>query len=206
MSDTRRTLFLARHGETDWNAEGRWQGQTDVPLNANGSAQAHALAERLRREGIAAIASSDLSRARATAEIVAGALGITRIHTDPELREQHYGCFEGLTRTDSAARFPEEWARYVADWRTTPPDGESYPALVARVRGATRRIAEVFAMPALVVMHGGAIRALFGEHTSIPGPASAGWALHGIPNGGVFRVIVTSGHIVEARRLDATAR
>jgi probable phosphoglycerate mutase len=206
MSDVRRILFLARHGETDWNAEGRWQGQTDVPLNANGSAQARALAERMRREGIAAIASSDLSRARATAEIVAEALGITGIHTDPDLREQHYGCFEGLTRTDSADRFPEEWARYVADWHATPPDGEPYQALVARVRAATRRIAEVFASPALLVMHGGAIRALLGEHTSIPGPASTGWALHGIPNGGVFRVIIASGHVVEVLRLDAVAR
>ena len=205
MSDAR-TLFLARHGETDWNAEGRWQGQTDVPLNANGVAQAYALAERMRREGIAAVASSDLSRARTTAEIVAAALGITAAHGDLDLREQHYGCFEGLTRMDSAKRFPEEWARYVADWHTTPPDGESYQALLTRVRAATRRIAERLASPALVVMHGGAIRALLGEHASIPGPASTGWALHGIPNGGVFRVIIASGYIVEALRLDPRGR
>ncbi len=205
MSDVR-TLFLARHGETDWNAEGRWQGQTDVPLNANGRVQALALAERMRGEGVAAIASSDLSRARTTAEIVAQALGITEIHTDPDLREQRYGRFEGLTRTESARRFPEGWGRYVADWHTTPPDGEPYQALVMRVRAATRRVAERLASPALVVMHGGAIRALLGEHASIPSPASTGWALHGIPNGGIFRLIIASGRIVEAQRLDATAR
>ncbi len=206
MSDVR-TLFLARHGETDWNAEGRWQGQTDVPLNATGRAQAYALAERMRREGIVAMASSDLSRARTTAEIVADALGIDAIHADPGLQEQHYGCFEGLTRKESEARFPEEWARYVADWHTGPPHGEPYEALVARVRAALQRISELLASPALVIMHGGAIRAVLSEHVgSIPSPASTGWALHGIPNGGIFRLILSSGHIVEARGLDVGAQ
>jgi broad specificity phosphatase PhoE len=206
VSDAR-TLFLARHGETDWNAEGRWQGQTDVPLNAKGRAQAHALAERMRREGVAAIASSDLSRARTTAEIVAELLGIGAIHTDPDLREQRYGRFEGLTRKESEALFPEEWSRYVADWHTTPPDGEPYPALVARVRAALQRIAERLAPPALVIMHGGAIRAvLAGQIESIPSPASTGWALHGIPNGGIFRLVLSSGRIVEALRFDAGAQ
>ena len=83
-----RHLLLARHGETDWNVAGRWQGHTDVPLNATGRAQALALAERLRNEGIAAVATSDLSRARHTAEIVAGALGVPVALVDPALREQ----------------------------------------------------------------------------------------------------------------------
>jgi probable phosphoglycerate mutase len=206
MSDAR-ILFLARHGETDWNAEGRWQGQTDVPLNPNGRAQARALAERIRREGIAAIASSDLARARATAGIVADALGIDAVHTDPDLREQRYGRFEGLTRKESEARFPEEWARYVADWHTTPPDGEPYPSLVARVHAAVQRIAERLAPPALVIMHGGAIRALLGDHVrSIPSPASTGWTLHGIPNGGIFRLSLSSGRIVQARRVEESQR
>jgi len=199
-----RTLFLARHGETDWNAEGRWQGQTDVPLNARGRAQASALAERMRREGILSIASSDLARARMTADIVAEALGIGGVHTDPGLREQHYGCFEGLTRTESAAHFPEEWARYAADWRATPPRGEPYQALVTRVWAATQQIAARLPPPALVIMHGGAIRAALGGHAaSIPSPASTGWARHGIPNGGIFRLILSAGRIVEAQRVDA---
>ncbi len=202
MSDAR-TLFLARHGETDWNAEGRWQGQTDVPLNAAGRAQALALAARMRREEIASVASSDLARARATAEIVAEALGIPGVHTDRDLREQGYGRFEGLTRGESAARFPAEWARHVADWHVTPPGGERYEELVARVRDAVRRIAEGQPSPALVIMHGGAIRALLGPHVAagIPSPASTGWALHGIPNGGIFRVTLSSGRVVDALRL-----
>ncbi len=202
-----RTLFLARHGETDWNAEGRWQGHTDVPLNAAGRAQALALAERMRPERIAAVASSDLARARGTAEIVAGALGIGDVHVDRGLREQRYGWFEGLTRLESEARFPEEWARYAADWHATPPGGEPYPELVRRVRDAVQRIGEELPPPALVIMHGGAIRALLGEHvSSIPSPASTGWARHGIPNGGLFRVTLSSGRISEALRLDALPR
>lgn len=203
MNDAR-TLFLARHGETDWNAEGRWQGQTDVPLNPAGRAQALALAERMRPEGIAAVASSDLARARATADIVAGALGLGGVRVDRDLREQGYGRFEGLTRHESEARFPAEWARYAADWRVTPPGGEPYPELVRRVRSALGRLAAELPPPALVIMHGGAIRALLGEHlASIPSPASTGWARHGIPNGGLFRVVLSSGCVVEALRLEA---
>src|SRR5919198_186378 len=127
MSDTQ-TLFLARHGETEWNAAGRWQGHTDVAINENGRAQARALAERMRREGVAAIASSDLARARITAEI-----------------------------------FPGVLARYVADARAAPPGGESRQALLARVTAAVRRVADELASPALVVMHGGAMRSLLRE-------------------------------------------
>jgi probable phosphoglycerate mutase len=89
-----RHLFLARNGETDWNLAGRWQGHTDVPLNATGRAQAGALAERLRGEGIATVGASDLSRARHTAEIVAAALGVPVALVDPDLREQRFGRFE----------------------------------------------------------------------------------------------------------------
>jgi len=205
MSDER-ILFLARHGETDWNAEGRWQGQTDVPLNANGQAQSYALAERMRPERIASIAASDLARARMTAEIVAGVLGIREVSTDSDLREQRFGSFEGLTRKESEARFPEAWAHYAADWRTTPPGGEPYEALLTRVRTAAQRLANELATPALVVMHGGAIRALLGDHVSvIPSPASTGWARHGIPNGGIFRLTVSAGRIVEALRFEVGA-
>jgi probable phosphoglycerate mutase len=202
MGTPPRTIFLARHGETDWNAAGRWQGQTDVPLNENGEAQSRVLGERMRSEGIAAIASSDLLRARSTAEIVARVLGLGVSRLDPDLREQHFGRFEGLTRDECRTRFPEAWARYVADSDTSPPDGESREALLARVVPAVHRIAEQFARPALFIMHGGVMRALLREGMgSIPGPASPDWKLHGIPNGGVFRLSVAAGRIVEAVRV-----
>ncbi len=196
-----RTIFLARHGETDWNAAGRWQGHTGVPVNANGRAQALALAERMRREGIAAIASSD--PLRGTAEIVAEVLGLEVSRLDPDLREQRFGRFEGLTRVECQERFPEEWARYVGDSHMSPPDGESRDDLLARVVPAVHRIAEQLASPVLVIMHGGAMRALLNESVgSIPSPASAGWKLRGIPNGGIFRLSIAAGQIVEALRLD----
>src|SRR5512139_4231488 len=119
-----RHLLLARHGETDWNAAGRWQGHTDIPLNEIGRAQAAALADRLRSEGIGAVVTSDLSRARHTAEIVAGALGVPVALVDPGLREQRFGSFEGLTPRECEERYPGDWARYVADPRAGPPGGE----------------------------------------------------------------------------------
>jgi hypothetical protein len=123
-----RLLFLARHGETYWNVAGRWQGHADVPLNATGQAQALALAERLRGAGIAAVATSDLLRARGTAEIVAGALGVQVALVDPDLREQRFGRFEGLTPRECEERYPSDWARYTADPRPGPPGGESRAA------------------------------------------------------------------------------
>jgi broad specificity phosphatase PhoE len=129
-------IFLARHGETEWNRSGRWQGKTDIPLSELGCAQARMLAARLRDRGVAEIHTSDLSRARETAEIVAAALGITHISLDPRLRERGFGCFEGLTREECAERHAEAWQRYLADRRSTPPDAESQDEVVARVVAA----------------------------------------------------------------------
>jgi probable phosphoglycerate mutase len=197
-----RTVLLARHGETDWNAAGRWQGQTDVPLNANGRGQALALAERLRGEGVASIASSDLLRARATAEIVARALGLAVDRLAPELREQGFGRFEGLTRAECAARHPEEWARFLADSHHAPPGGESRDALLARVAPAIHRIAGQLPSPVLVIMHGGAMRAFLGAHAvAVANPASEGWRRGGIPNGGVYRLRLLAGEVVDVARV-----
>jgi broad specificity phosphatase PhoE len=195
-------LYVARHGETDWNAAGRWQGQTDVPLNPKGRAQALAIAERLRGEGIASIASSDLLRARETAGIVADALGLEVGHVHADLRERRFGCFEGLTRDEVAERFPAEWARYLADPGPAPPGGESRDALLARLLPAVLAAADRLAPPLLVVMHGGAMRALLAEHVgSMPRPGSSAWPLHGIQNGHVFRVTFARGRIAAAERL-----
>jgi probable phosphoglycerate mutase len=197
------TLYLARHGETDWNAEGRWQGQTDVPLNPLGREQARELAARVRGAGIRAIATSDLLRARQTAEIVAAELGLVVGHVDPDLRERRFGCFEGLTRDEVAARHPEAWAAYVADPGPAPPGGESRVDLLGRLVPAVVSVATRLPGPLLVIMHGGSMRALLAAHVGeMPRPSSASWPLHGIRNGHVFRVALAGERILAAERLD----
>ncbi len=197
------TLFLARHGETDWNAAGRWQGQTDVPLNERGRAQARALALSLRSAGIAAVASSDLLRARVTAELVAEGLGLALGHVDPALRERRFGCFEGLTREEVAARHPEAWARHLADPGPAPPGGESREELLGRLLPALVSVATRLPGPALVVLHGGSMRALLAGHLGdMPRPSSPAWPLHGIRNGHVYRVTLQGGQVVAASRVD----
>jgi probable phosphoglycerate mutase len=104
-----RRILLARHGETAWNALGRLQGHTDIPLNETGRAQARALADGVAAAGIAAVVTSDLARARETGEIVAAALGLAAPVIEPGLRERRFGVFEGLTRDECATHHPEAW-------------------------------------------------------------------------------------------------
>jgi broad specificity phosphatase PhoE len=137
------TLLLVRHGETDWNAEGRLQGHTDRPLNDYGRRQAKELAERLAGEGADAIYTSDLVRAQETAEIVGERLGLTVV-VDPDLREKDWGTWEGLTGDE---RVHVEFA------------GESTQDHRERVMGAVRRIAARHPdQRVVVVTHGGSLR------------------------------------------------
>src|SRR6266850_4226595 len=111
MRSTR--LCLVRHGETAWNAEGRVQGQLDLPLSETGLAQARALAAVLAGESFSAIYSSDLARARQTAQPLAGLLK-KEVFLDARLRERHYGVFQGMTYAEAGKRFPEGYARFKA--------------------------------------------------------------------------------------------
>lgn len=106
-------LWLIRHGETSWNAEGRVQGQTDVPLSEVGHAQARAVASLFSERQIDALYSSDLQRVTQTAHPAAQALGLA-IRVEPMLRERHYGMFETLTYAEVKLRHPEEYARFRA--------------------------------------------------------------------------------------------
>ncbi|HKI92794.1 MAG TPA: histidine phosphatase family protein [Gaiellaceae bacterium] len=137
------TLLLVRHGETDWNAEGRLQGHTDRPLNDYGRRQAAALAEQLADEEIAAIYASDLARARETAEIVSGRIGLP-VALDPDLREKNWGSWEGLTAAE------RERVEHVGE--TTKEHRE-------RTLRAVHRIAEQHPGECVVVVtHGGSLR------------------------------------------------
>lgn len=111
MSLTR--LCMVRHGETAWNAEGRVQGQLDIPLSEVGLAQARSVAEALERERFDALYSSDLVRVRQTAAPSAAKLHLP-VTVDPRLRERHYGSFQGHTYADAKVKFPEDYARFRA--------------------------------------------------------------------------------------------
>ena len=136
-------LLFVRHGETDWNAEGRLQGHTDRPLNDHGRRQARELAERLAAEHVDAIYASDLSRAKETAEIVGARLGLPVV-VDEDLREKHWGTWEGLTGDERA---------------TVEHVGESTRAHRDRMMRAVRRIVERHPGQRIVVVtHGGSLR------------------------------------------------
>ncbi len=153
------TLLLARHGETDWNRARRWQGHADRPLTDRGRAQAAALAERLADIALHAVYSSDLRRARETAEAVARAQGLGLVEL-PALREVSVGSWEGLTRSEAETRFPEGFRRWLAGG-TGWDDGESYGEMSARVLEAVDQIArEHEGKRVLIVSHGGPIRAI----------------------------------------------
>jgi broad specificity phosphatase PhoE len=154
------TIHLARHGETDWNRELRWQGHCDPPLNALGREQARALAELLAGTGIAAVYSSDLRRASETAEIVAAGLQLP-VRLDPALRELDVGSWSGQTLDELAARYPRAIVRWQATGERGWEGGESHEDMAGRVLAAIRSIAgDHAAEEVLVVSHGGPIRAL----------------------------------------------
>jgi broad specificity phosphatase PhoE len=153
------TILLARHGESDWNRAMRWQGFADRPLTDLGRRQAADLAERLEETELDAIYSSDLQRARATAEIVARSKGLT-VHSTPDLREVDVGSWSGLTRAEAEERFPQGYARWLnggEGW----DDGETYHQMSERVVAAIHRIAGAHdGSRVLVIAHGGSIRAV----------------------------------------------
>jgi broad specificity phosphatase PhoE len=153
------TLLLARHGESDWNRAKRWQGFADRPLTDRGRRQADELADRLDSTELDAVYSSDLQRARDTAEVVARRKGLV-VSTTPDLREVDVGSWSGLTRPEAETRFPEAYARWLQGgegWE----DGETYEQLATRVISAMQRIAESHdGGRVLVVAHGGTIRAI----------------------------------------------
>jgi broad specificity phosphatase PhoE len=190
----RRIVYLARHGETDWNKAGRWQGHTDVSLNEAGRLQAHALGQSVLARGIVQVHASDLARAKETGEIVARLLGVPAATPDPALRERGFGAFAGLTREECELRFPDEWQRYRAGDGSSPPGGEPRQQVVERMRaGLQAMVADGLDGPRLAVSHGGAMRLLVMSITGeMPPP---------LENGAVFRIDVRGDALVHAERI-----
>lgn len=151
-------LCLVRHGETEWNAARRIQGQIDIGLNAIGRRQAEAAGRWLKAAGIVALYSSDLQRAWLTAQAIGSALGLVPV-ANPALRERRYGVFEGLTYDEAKRDHPAGYAAFEgrnADYAFE--NGESLSTLFARVTGALREIAERHVGGnVVVVVHGGVL-------------------------------------------------
>jgi len=157
------TIGLIRHGVTPWNAEGRIQGQTDIPLSEEGIEQARALAERLAKEQGAwdYVISSELGRARETARIIADKLGIPLLEEDRRFSERSFGSFEGTT-------LKERIDRWGTDWKQHDPGAETDEALRQRAAEGIEALCERYeGHRILVVTHGGLLAQLiirlFGE-------------------------------------------
>lgn len=161
------TVLLIRHGQTSWNAEGRWQGHTDVPLNEVGREQARLLAGRLVAWPVASLYSSDLKRAAETAAIVGDALGLEPVQEEV-WRERHGGAFQGLTHEEIAEEHPEAWSA-LQEGVVAPPGGESAQALHRRVTAAFARLVEQHRGEVVaVVSHGGTMRTLIAHVLQLP--------------------------------------
>ena len=177
--------MLWRHGQTIWNVERRFQGQTDIPLDDTGEAQAEYAARRLATLRPDVIFSSDLTRAAGTAAPLAKLTGLAVI-LDKDLRERSGGSWEGLTDREIAERYPAERASW------NPPDGEPTTAVADRVAGALRRVADtvVDGGLAVVVSHGAALRlgmarilGLTEDVFGVLGPLSnCAWSVVGLRN------------------------
>ena len=153
------TILLARHGESDWNRDQRWQGHADRPLTDLGREQARALADRLAATELDAVYSSDLERARETAAIVAEPHQLP-VNELPDLREVDVGSWSGLTRAEAEERFPNAFRRWTEGGEGWD-DGETYEQLSERVVGAVLAIAARHLRDrVLLVAHGGSIRAV----------------------------------------------
>jgi glucosyl-3-phosphoglycerate phosphatase len=181
-----RRLVLWRHGRTAWNAQGRAQGQRDVPLDDVGVDQAREAAARLASLQPSTIVSSDLRRAADTAAELATLTGIEVVH-DRRLREVDFGEREGMTLEESLARFPEQTHRWLRGEEVRFPGGETYLETAERFADALSDV--VAAMDAddttVVVAHGGAMRVGTGRFLGIPaslweafgGFANCNWAV-----------------------------
>jgi probable phosphoglycerate mutase len=154
-------ILLVRHGQTDWNVQGRWQGYEPVPLNEEGRTQARAVARALYGRPVGSIVSSDLSRAFETAAAIGNVLGI-QPRADERWREFNMGVFQGNTRDEIIRKFPDEWHGFQSNyWDFHIPAGESRRMMQDRIYAAWQALLESAVGPeVIVVSHGGSLRML----------------------------------------------
>lgn len=155
------TIALVRHGETNWNLEARIQGQTDILLNDQGRKQAKALSAHLKLQAWDAVISSDLSRARETAEIIAHEAGIAIFREDVRLRERNFGKLEGTTTNERITKWGERW-------KSLDLGVESDESVRSRAGKLIDDVADEFrGRRVVIVSHGGVLRQLFNSKFSM---------------------------------------
>lgn len=162
-------ICLIRHGETEWNVARRIQGQTDIPLSETGHAQALAMAFNAAHYAFNAVYSSDLKRAYETATMVAARRGLD-VTTMPDLRERHYGIFQGITADEGATRYPEAFAHYQArDLHYNFATGESLMDFSKRVNAGIETIAKRHAGELVAaICHAGVLDIVYRRATGRP--------------------------------------
>jgi broad specificity phosphatase PhoE len=177
-------LLVARHGETQFNAEGRYLGSLDPPLTLRGTAQAAALSELLPQV-VDEIVCSPLMRARQTAEILCARRGL-RLSILEAFRERDVGAFDGLTPAEAAARYPSQWAQNVTRrWSMAPPGGESIAAVVERIHaGLGALLAQSSGETVVLVAHGFVAKVIRG----LEDPGKHDFFDWQLPNGGVLEI------------------
>jgi probable phosphoglycerate mutase len=184
------TIFLVRHGETEWNRARRYQGWSDSRLTADGVAQAEAIGQRLRampEAAAAEIVASPLGRARRTAEIIARCLGRTAPpRLDDRLREISLGSWDGLDRKDIRSRMREEFVEF--EWYFRTPDGERYAEFAGRIASWLEETGDG---PLIVVSHGVVTRVLRGLYGGLPSAAALRLP---VPQDRIFRL---AGGVIE---------
>lgn len=165
---TTRICFI-RHGETDWNVDKRIQGQTDTPLNETGRGQALAMAFNAAHHDFSAVYSSDLVRALDTAKMVAARRGLDVRHL-PQIRERHFGIFQGLTAEDGLQRYPAADVWYTArDVNYDFVTGESLVQFAERVKQAVDTLAKNHPNQTIaVVSHAGVLEIVYRKATGRP--------------------------------------
>jgi broad specificity phosphatase PhoE len=184
------TIFLVRHGETEWNRARRYQGWSDSPLTARGIAQAAAIGRRLRELPPAAgaeIVASPTGRARRTAEIIAACLDYAApLHLDERLREISIGAWDGFDRREIRALMGAAYEEF--EWYFQTPDGETYDGFAGRIAAWLLEIGD---RPVIAVSHGVVTRVLRGLYAGLPRQAALRLP---VPQDRIFRL---AGGVIE---------
>lgn len=201
-------VYIVRHGETEWNAQGRIQGHSDIPLSDTGRSQAQSAARRLSRVPFSVAYSSDLMRTHETAQIILGDTG-TPLHTTPQLREYNKGVFEGLTVAEYERQYPDQFqASLKNDLDFAPTGGETIRETSLRMAGfVDEMLQNHLEDTVLVVGHGGSLRSLIVALLALP--LEANWKfvmgncalslVHTYPDNAVLHLYNDTAHLDDIR-------